>query len=167
MTEKPEWFELTADEPGSPRKEPRASKRSKNPLIRIIAVAVPLVIVGSAMVLAEGDSEAEELTTTAINQSAEVTNSVSAPKQSDDAPVANSNSNSNSNNSLAAPNAPTTPQKGLGVSAPTGNRDDDEGEEHEGREHEGREEGEHHERGEHRERGEHENAPKIPTSTKN
>ena len=176
MSERPEWFELTE---GDKRSNSNKQKPSRNIFIRALAIGVPLVIVGSAMVFAEGDSEAEEIPQSAVVQSTQSTTATAAAdSQSDSNSLINSDntsgnsSNDNSGNSVNSASAPKNPtftdpnsNKGLGVPAPSGNREDSD--EHEGREHEGREGGEHREREgrEGREHRERENAPKIPTTT--
>ena len=96
MTERPEWFELTE---GDQKSNSNKQKPSRNIVIRALAIGVPLVIVGSAMVFAEGDSEAEEIPQNAIAQS--TTTAAPADSQSDSNSLSNSdNTSSNSGNSV-------------------------------------------------------------------
>lgn len=135
MTEKPEWFELTGDDQKPNVNNSVTRTAPKNRLIRILAVAIPLVIVGSAMVFAEGGSEAEEPPSNSVTQ-----NSIA----SDNSTVSDNNLKVNSS-TVDAPNqtanTTNTTKKGIGVPAPTGRSGDREGREHEGRE--GGEHGEH------------------------
>lgn len=145
MSERPEWFELTAEDPAEPIKQP------KRKFLKFALLGVPLLMVGSAMVFAEGKSEAEENPSHSITEMTSIENS--EPQK------VISNIDSPDNSTVQKPK--TISSSNIGIKPPTGNREDDdefEEREHEGREHEGRE------RGEHRER---EGAPKIPTTNSN
>ena len=131
MTEKPEWFELTGDDQKPNGNNSVTRTAPKNRLIRILAVAIPLVIVGSAVVFAEGGSEAEEPPSNSVTQ-----NLIAL----DNSTVSDNNLKVNSS-TFDAPNQTTN--QGIGVPAPTGRSGDREGGEHEGREHEVREHDEH------------------------
>ena len=167
MSEKPEWFELA----GEDRAPELPVAKSKKRLLKLAAFTAPLVLVGGAMVFADGHEEEERpninttipsvasnttTTSTTTSNNAGASKSISAQQSSEKSP------------SPISPNSPKAiPSKGPGIQAPGGNGDDD----HEGfggeREHEGREGG-HHERGEHEGRGG--TAPTIPktgTTTKN
>ena len=127
MTETPEWFELTKNDERPSSDEP---KKSKKRFSRVLAFALPLVIVGGTMVLAESGGEAEDLPPTAVAQ----TTSDATNQNSD----ANSNTQSATTATVASVANSVAPTKqGVGVPKPQGG----EREGHEGRE--GHESGEH------------------------
>ena len=168
MSEKPEWFELA----GEDQKPELPVAKSKALFLKIALFTAPLVLVGGAMVFADGEGGDDDrpnidTTITSTNTGSAIASAATASDQT------------TSGNSVAnpAPAAPTT-KKGVGVAAPGTNKgpgdgdgdhqgfiggDDDEGGNHEGRE------GGNHERGEHE--GRSGTAPVIPktgtTSTKN
>jgi len=144
MTEKPEWFELTGDDQKPHVNNSVTRTAPKNRLIRILAVAIPLVIVGSAMVFAEGGSEAEEPPSNSVTQNSIASdnstvsdNNLKVNSSTVDAP----NQTTNTTNTINTTKTTKTTKKGIGVPAPTGRSGDREGREHEGRE--GGEHGEH------------------------
>jgi hypothetical protein len=159
MSEKPEWFEITEGD------QKPAEIKPKRSLLKIAAVALPLVVVGTFAVGANG----EEDDAPNVPHSIESTNSSSsnASTQNDNTSVAESPKTSTPSTKVTAVTNPitSTPEKpGIGVQPPKGDGDDDhegfEGGEHkrfDGDNHEGREH--------HREGGEREgraSAPKIP-----
>ena len=128
MTETPEWFELTKHDERPSSKEP---KKSKKRFLRVLAFALPLVIVGGTMVMAESGGEAEDLQPTAVAQT-----TLDATDQ---------NSNVNSNIKVASVANPAAPAKqGVAIPKPQGgeherheDREGHESGEHQGGDHEG------------------------------
>ena len=140
MSEKPEWFEMAAEDP-TPT-EPKL--KSKKRIAKIAMFTAPLLLVGGAMVFAEGDDndDAPKMDTTipaAIVQNASISNATSNTQN------ISTNVKSNSNVGVVNP-ATTNSGTGVGVPKPTGRGDDEGREGHEGRE---RPHGEGHEGGEH------------------
>ena len=149
MSEKPEWFEMAAEEKAPSQPGPKKIKR----VAKIALLTAPLLLIGGAMVFAEGDEsdDAPAMDTTiptatvsssTANTQANSSNSIKVTQ------VTSKSTNSKTVNGVANPasnNVPNSPAKGVGVPAPSGRG----GEEHEGRERP------HHEGGEH-EGGEHE-----------
>ena len=157
MSEKPEWFEL-AGEDQTPEKPVAKSKKR---LLKLAAFTAPLVLVGGAMVFADGHDEEERpnidtTISTSTSQSSNVSESQVTPQ------VKNVPTSQNGAVSAKEINSPTTAPKKPGISAPSATNDDN----HEGfsgeREHQDGVEREHHERGEHGDRNG--QAPKIPQS---
>jgi hypothetical protein len=167
MSEKPEWFQITEgdDKPAEPK--------SKSSRLKIVAIALPLIVVGAFAVGANGDEDDEvapqiSSSTMASTSNSDASSTSENTKKVTAAIVSNPQKQNSMNvaKSVSAP-ASTAPVKpGIGVPAPSinGKEDDHDGffggdDEDEGSEHEGRER--------HKERGEHENrgaAPKIPQS---
>ena len=171
MSEKPEWFELSESD-----QQPEAPRAKSNKrLLKVALFTAPLLLVGGAMVFAEGEGDDDDRPN--IDTTITSTNAGSAGTSAATASDQKSTGNSVVNPVPAAPAAPAA-KKGVGVAAPGTNKGpgDDDGDhqgffggddDDEGREHEGREGG-HHERGEHEGRGG--TAPTIPktgTTTKN
>ena len=175
MSEKPEWFELA----GEDQKPELPVAKSKTLFLKIAIFTAPLVLVGGAMVFADGEGGDDDrpnidTTITSTNTGSAIASAATASDQT-------TSGNSVANPAPATPATPAT-KKGVGVAAPGtnmgpgdgdgdhqgffGGDDDDEGREHEGREGGERE---HHERGEHE--GRSGTAPVIPkagtTTTKN
>lgn len=168
MSEKPEWFEMTE---GDQKPEPIRTVASKR-LIKIAAFTAPLLLVGGAMVFADGHEEEERpnINTTIPSTASNATTSSSASTNSVASKSISAQQSSDKTTTPISPNSPKAiPSKGPGIQAPSGNGDDD----HEGfggeREHREGGEREHHERGEHE--GRNGTAPTIPktgtTATKN
>mgnify|MGYP003338170857 CR=1 FL=1 len=163
MSERPEWFELTE---GDKRSNSNKQKPSRNIFIRALAIGVPLVIVGSAMVFAEGDesddapkmdttiptattnSSANSPNSTTVVENASTSNRTSNATSKSTAKTENISINSNSSKTTSnvgvANPATNNSGTGVGVPKPSGRGGDDGG--HEGRE---RRHGEGHEGGEH------------------
>lgn len=153
MSEKPEWFEMTE---GDQMPEPIRTSASKR-FIKVAAFTAPLLLVGGAMVFADGHEEDERPnidTTISTSTTATQSSTNSAGEVNPEIKVAN--------NSAKPVNAPAIAPKSPGLSAPSAKDDDD----HEGfgeeREHNDGEEREHRERGEHHDRRG--PAPTIPQS---
>ena len=150
MSNKPEWFELAGEEPklNSPESAPtvKSKVKSKKRFAKIALLTAPLLIIGGALVFAEGDEgdDAPKMDTTipaaTVNSSTTSTqsNSATAIKVSQ-ASTKNVATNTSSGVTNPATNNPAT---GVGVPAPSGRG----GEGHEGREGHERP---HHEGGEH------------------
>ena len=143
MSNKPEWFELADKEP-TPNDAPKF--KSTKRLAKIALLTAPLLIIGGALVFAEGDEgdDAPQVDTTiptaTVNSSATTTQSNSATViKVSQASTKKVSTNTSSGVTNPATNNPAT---GVGVPAPSGRG----GEEHEGREGHERP---HHEGGEH------------------
>lgn len=157
MSEKPEWFQLTD---GDQKPEPEAKRASKR-FVKIAAFTAPLLLVGGAMVFADGEeSDDRPNINTTLSSGTGTTASVS----SDEHPTESAPAVQISNPKTAAVNAPSAASpssiasKGPGIQAPSGQGGDD----HDGfsgeREH--REGGER----EHHDRERNGTAPTIPQS---
>lgn len=136
MSNKPEWFELADKEP-TPN---GASKfKSTKRLAKIALLSAPLLIIGGALVFAEGDEgdDAPKMDTTiptaTVNSSTNTgqSNSATSIKVSQTS-IKNVSASASGGVTSPATNNPTTSNKatGVGVPAPSGRG----GEEHEGRE---------------------------------
>ena len=149
MTETPEWFELTNNEENSSSNKPNKPKNPKKRIAKVLAFTVPLLIVGGAMVFAEGEGESDDMppapviqtTTDASNQ-----NSDQGATGTDSGNTSSSTTTKSANSTTAkaagVANPATTSGKGVGVPKPKGGgehegREGHEGGEHEGGEHEG------------------------------
>jgi hypothetical protein len=167
MSEKPEWFELTSDEQGPAK---NAGKSGKKNLIKLVAVAAPLILVGAVFVGANGEADDDHKpainTTipTATNTTTATTVNSGSAKNETVAPA--------SGKVISTPTTSASAKGGVGVPAPSakGGDDDHEGffggdDNHQRGEHDGREG--HHD-GDRDHGG---SAPKIPqsgsTTTKN
>jgi hypothetical protein len=139
MSNKPEWFEMASGEQSPEVATPKSKKR----IAKIALLTVPLLLVGGAMVFAEGDGEGDD----APKIDTTISSSTSANTVSDQsATTTNSTSSNSTSNGVASPS--TTTQKGVGVQPPSAKGGDDDNEGFIGRgDHEGRER--HHEGGEH------------------
>jgi hypothetical protein len=131
MSKKPEWFELAGEEPkpNSPATEPKF--KSTKRLTKIALLTAPLLIIGGALVFAEGDeSDDAPKMDTAIPTA--TVNSASPSIQVSQASTKNVTANSSVGVTNPATSNSTTnnPGTGVGVPAPSGRN----GEEHEGRE---------------------------------
>ena len=136
MSNKPEWFELADEEP-TPNDAPKF--KSTKRMAKIALLTAPLLIIGGALVFAEGDEsdDAPKMDTTiptATLKSSTNTgqsNSATSVKVSQ-ASTKNLTANTSSGVTDPAANLPATnnSKKGVGVPAPSGRG----GEEHEGRE---------------------------------
>jgi len=136
MSNKPEWFELADKEP-TPNNAPKF--KSTKRMAKIALLTAPLLIIGGALVFAEGDEsdDAPKMDTTiptATLKSSTNTgqsNSATSVKVSQ-ASTKNLTANTSSGITDPAANLPATnnSKKGVGVPAPSGRG----GEEHEGRE---------------------------------
>ena len=159
MSEKPEWFEMASEDP----KPTEPKLKSKKRIVKIALLTAPLLLVGGAMVFAEGDdsddapkmdttiptatvanstgsnSSISSTNSTAVVQNASISNATSNTKK------ISTNAKSNSNVGVVNP-ATTNSGTGVGVPKPTGRGDDEGREGHEGGE---RPHGEGHEGGEH------------------
>ena len=134
MSEKPEWFELSDEEP-KPESglTNKASKSSKKRFVKIALFTAPLLLIGGAMVFAEGGNENDDVpagvgtlspaTSTASDNSS--TNTTDTTNTGGG--VANPSANNGTTSSKSLKSA-----KGVGVPKPSGGGD-----------HEGREGGEH------------------------
>ena len=145
MSNKPEWFELADKEP-TPNGAPKF--KSTKRLAKIALLTAPLLIIGGALVFAEGDEgdDAPKMDTTiptATVNSATTANQSNASTSIKVSQASSKNLTANTSGDVANPatNNPTTSKSGtgVGVPAPSGRG----GEEHEGRERP------HHEGGEH------------------
>ena len=123
MNETPEWFQITADEV----KTSSIAKRSR--FFKVAAVAAPLVIVGGAMVAAHGGeddapSNVPKLSPTTSNASL-VTSSTSSSSET----LATSTKmvSSSNNAKVVTTSNPATAKSGIGVKAPTGRSEGDDG----------------------------------------
>ena len=178
MSNKPEWFEMAAEDHSSEISTPKSKKR----LAKIALFTVPLLLAGGAMVFAEDEGEGDDAPKfdTTISTS---TNATAV----DNSNLAGSSSSAVKSQAVANPAAPNNPvnpvnpsnpsnpgKAGVGVPAPSAKGGDDDHEgffggdddgEHEGREHEGRER--HHEGGEHEGRAKAPTIPQTGTNTKN
>lgn len=167
MTEIPEWFKITEGD----QKPAEFAPKPKKHLFKVAAITAPLLIVGAVVFGATG--EAEEDDAPAINTTLTTSSNSTTANTADTNGIAPGVTSNNSPSGVGVAN-PTLPNSntggGVGVPAPSGKSEHEEGEhgffggdddddEHEGREHEGRER--HHEGGEHEQRG---TAPKIPTT---
>ena len=136
MSNKPEWFELADKEP-TPNNAPKF--KSTKRMAKIALLTAPLLIIGGALVFAEGDEsdDAPKMDTTiptaSVNSSTNTgqSNSATSVKVSQ-ASTKNLTANTSSGVTDPAANLPATnnSKKGVGVPAPSGRG----GEEHEGRE---------------------------------
>ena len=136
MSNKPEWFELADEEPTS-NNAPKF--KSTKRMAKIALLTAPLLIIGGALVFAEGDEsdDAPKMDTTiptaTVNSSTNTgqSNSATSVKVSQ-ASTKNLTANTSSVVTDPAANLPATnnSKKGVGVPAPSGRG----GEEHEGRE---------------------------------
>jgi hypothetical protein len=152
MSEKPEWFEMAAEDP-TPT-EPKL--KSKKRIVKIAMLTAPLLLVGGAMVFAEGDDSDDvpkmdaTIPTATVNNStnsANSANSTSVVKTASTSNTQNISSNTKTNSNVGVVNPATSNSgTGVGVPKPTGRSDVEGREGHEGRE---RPHGEGHEGGEH------------------
>ena len=136
MSNKPEWFELADEEP-TPNDAPKF--KSTKRMAKIALLTAPLLIIGGALVFADGDEsdDAPKMDTTiptaTVNSSTNTgqSNSATSVKVSQ-ASTKNLTTNTSSGVTDPAANLPATnnSKKGVGVPAPSGRG----GEEHEGRE---------------------------------
>ena len=136
MSNKPEWFELADEEP-TPNDAPKF--KSTKRMAKIALLTAPLLIIGGALVFAEGDEsdDAPKMDTTipsaTVNSSTNTgqSNSATSVKVSQTS-TKNLTANTSSGVTDPAANLPATnnSKKGVGVPAPSGRG----GEEHEGRE---------------------------------
>ena len=168
MSEKPEWFEMASDD--SKPSEPKF--KSKKRIAKIAIFTAPLLLVGGAMVFAEGDesddapkmdttiptattnSSDNSANSTAVIENASTSNRTSNATSKSAANTknisissnnANSSDSSKSDSNVGIANPATNNSgTGVGVPKPSGRGGDDGG--HEGRE---RRHGEGHEGGEH------------------
>ena len=150
MSEKPEWFEMASEDPMP--SEPKL--KSKKRIVKIALFTAPLLLVGGAMVFAEGDDgdDAPNMdtaiptaTVASSTNSAAVVQNASTSNTTYNSQKSSTNAKSNSNFGVVNP-ATTNSGTGVGVPKPTGRGDDEGREGHEGRE---RPHGEGHEGGEH------------------
>ena len=143
MSEKPEWFEMAAEEKTPSQPGPKKIKR----VAKIALLTVPLLLVGGAMVFAEGDESddapAMDTTIPTATVSSSTTNTQANSSNSIKVTQATSKSAiSKTVSDVANPatnNVPENPANGVGVPAPSGRG----GEGHEGRERPHHESGEH------------------------
>lgn len=161
MSEKPEWFQLTD---GDQKPEPTTARASKR-FVKVAAFTAPLLLVGGAMVFADGHDEDErpKIDTTISTSTSQGSNNSESQSTPQIKKASTSNNGVISNQAI---NSPSSAPKSPGISAPSGNGDDD----HEGfggeREHHDGVEREHRERGEHGDRnGQAPTIPKSGTST--
>ena len=151
MSEKPEWFEMASEDP----KPSEPKLKSKKRIVKIALLTAPLLLVGGAMVFAEGDDsdDAPKMdttipTATAANSTSS-TSSTNSTAVVQNASTSNTTSNSQksstntkSKNNVGVVNPATNNSgTGVGVPKPTGRSDDEvrerpHGEGHEGGEHE-------------------------------
>lgn len=146
MSEKPEWFKLTEGD----EKPEIAPVSSSKRFAKLALFTLPLMLVGGAMVFADGEEgddrpNIDTTITSTVSTASAVANS-EAPKHNVNAvKISQPSTAVVSAPSVAAPNA----NKGLGVPAPSANREDED-DAHEGfgeeREHREGREREHHER---------------------
>jgi len=145
MSNKPEWFELADKEP-TPNGAPKF--KSTKRLAKIALLTAPLLIIGGALVFAEGDEgdDAPKMDTTIPTATVNSTTTANQSNASTSIKVSQASTkkvstNTSSGVTKAETNNPATnnPATGVGVPAPSGRG----GEEHEGRERP------HHEGGEH------------------
>ena len=161
MSEKPEWFKLTEGEENPEIATVNTGKR----FAMLALFTLPLMLVGGAMVFANGDEgddrpNIDTTITSTVSTASTVANS-EAPKHNANAVKISTPTAAVVNaTEIATPNA----NKGAGVPAPSANRGDDDGE-HEGlsdgREHRDGGEREHHDRNQEGRNG---TAPTIPQS---
>ena len=136
MSNKPEWFELADEEPTS---NDALKFKSTKRMAKIALLTAPLLIIGGALVFAEGDEsdDAPKMDTTiptaTVNSSTNTgqSNTATSIKVSQ-ASTKNVSASTSGGVTSPATNNPTTSNKatGVGVPAPSGRG----GEEHEGRE---------------------------------
>lgn len=136
MSNKPEWFELADEEP-TPNDAPKF--KSTKRMAKIALLTAPLLIIGGALVFAEGDEsdDAPKMDTTiptaTVNSSTNTSQSNTATSiKVSQASIKNVSASASGGVTSPATNNPTTSNKatGVGVPAPSGRG----GEEHEGRE---------------------------------
>ena len=136
MSNKPEWFELADEEP-TPNVAPKF--KSTKRMAKIALLTAPLLIIGGALVFAEGDEsdDAPKMDTTiptaTVNSSTNTSQSNTATSiKVSQASIKNVSASTSGGVTSPATNNPTTSNKttGVGVPAPSGRG----GEEHEGRE---------------------------------
>ena len=160
MSEKPEWFELA----GEDQTPEQPVVKSKKRLLKLAAFTAPLVLVGGAMVFADGNGpdDAPNINTTIPSSTSSTAAAKTATSNSTNTAASKSITAQQSSEKGSAPSAPAAPSvaasKGAGVQAPSGKGGDD---------HEGFDgEREHHEDGEreHHDRDRNGNAPTIPQS---
>ena len=160
MSEKPEWFELAGEEHAPEQPVIKSKKR----LLKLAVFTAPLVLVGGAMVFADGNGpdDAPNINTSIPSASASTTTANKATSTSTNTAASKSITAQQSSDKTSAPTAPSAPSaaasKGLGVQPPSGKGGDD---------HEGfNGEGEHHDGGEreHHDRDHNGTAPTIPKS---
>ena len=175
MSNKPEWFEMAAEDHSSEISTPKSKKR----LAKIALFTVPLLLAGGAMVFAEDEGEGDDApkfdTTISTSTNATAVDNSNLAGSSSSAVKSQAVANPAAPNNPVNPVNPSNPGKaGVGVPAPSAKGGDDDHEgffggdddgEHEGREHEGRER--HHEGGEHEGRAKAPTIPQTGTNTKN
>ena len=162
MSEKPEWFEMTEGE----QKPAEVAAKSNKRLLKLALFTAPLVLVGGAMVFADGNGpdDAPNINTTIPSSTSSAIAANTAISTSTKTVASKSitakQSSDRSSTSIAPSSPNANPSKGTGIQAPSGNGDDG----HEGfggeREHHEGGEREHHEGGEHE--GRNGTAPTIP-----
>ena len=142
MTETPEWFELTNNEENSSSNKPNKPKNPKKRIAKVLAFTVPLLIVGGAMVFAEGEGELDDAPPAPVIQ----TTTETANQNSDQGAIGTDSGNIATNSSTTTKSATAkaagvanpakSSKQGVGVPKPQGGeREGHEG--HEGGEHEG------------------------------
>lgn len=166
MSEKPEWFQLTGDD--ETPKQPIT--KSKKRFLKVALFTAPLLLIGGAMVFADGHDEEERPnidTTISSATTSTSSNSTSATQSSSKAKTNESSVTKVATAPAKSITAPAAAPKGVGVPAPSAKGDDDrEGFEGD-REHREGGERDHHDRDRDGRNGP---APKIPqsgTSAKN
>lgn len=140
MSKTPEWFEMTS---GAQNPEPKQRKKPKISALKVAFVAIPLILVGGALVASEGgadDDAPQGISTLSPSTSSANTQSESADNQNGNssAQSASEKSGTITQAAIQAPSGVDASNK-PGIRKPTGD-----GEEH----------GEFGEHGEHREHGE-------------
>ena len=134
MSEKPEWFEMAAEEKTPSQPGPKKIKR----VAKIALLTAPLLLIGGAMVFAEGDEsdDAPAMDTTIPTATVSSSTANTQVNSSNSIKVTQATSKSANSNTVTGV---TNPATDVGVPAPSGRG----GEGHEGRERP------HHEGGEH------------------
>ena len=126
MSEKPEWFELSDEEP-KPQSD-GVNKKSKKRFVKIALFTAPLLLIGGAMVFAEGGNENDDVPA-GVGTLSPATSTTDANSNSSNSSTLNGSTSSNSSTGSKS-------VKGVGVPKPSG------GGEHEGGEGGGHEGGE-------------------------